>query len=229
VDGICVYRYRRAEVVARALAGLPEARWLLWALDEVHSSLAAVTVGTGAGTRVELLNRLTKMVDSLGAERYLLMIDDDVDIAAGGLRRFVKTAAILGLDLAQPAHCPKSVVSWQFTLARGLCLARLTTFVECGPVVLFSPRGRDVLLPYPEHLRMGWGVEVGFAGLAEQHKLRLGIVDAVRMRHLSSVANAYSFKEEYDLSRAELARGGLSSYEDIQVVLRRWGMFQRLS
>lgn len=228
MDCVCIYRCDRAKTVASLVRGLPSATWLLWALDDADPALGAFTIGAGPGTRVDLLNRLIAMLGPSGTGRYLFIIDDDVEFSPRGLKLLMKTVDKLRLDLAQPAHSPSSNVSWQFTLARGFGVARLTKFVECGPAVLFSPRGRSVLLPFPSHLRMGWGVEASWASLGEEYGLRFGIVDAVRVRHLGSVAGAYGYDAEYALSREELARTGLASFEELQVVRRKWGMFQRL-
>lgn len=228
LDAICIYRLANAETVAELVSDLPEARWALWALDAVHPSLASLTVGTGPGYRAALLNRLAESLGAVDAGAFLLHIDDDVEVTAGSLGLLAKAAAVVQMDLAQPAHDPKSHASWEFTRARGLTLGRLTRFVECGPATLFSPRARSLLLPYPDHLQMGWGIEAIWASLANKHILRFGIIDAVRVRHLGSVASSYSSESEWAFAREELARAGLTNFEELQVVLKRWGLLHPL-
>jgi hypothetical protein len=64
--------------------------------------------------------------------------------------------------------------------------------VEIGPVTAFSRRAQDELLPFPP-LRYGWGLDLHWAALAAERGWRLGIVDALPVRHESSpVGAAYS-------------------------------------
>ena len=57
-----------------------------------------------------------------------------------------------------------------------------TRFVEIGPVTAFGPEPAAELLPFPE-LRFGWGLDLHWAALAGQQNWRLGVVDAVPVRH----------------------------------------------
>jgi hypothetical protein len=67
---------------------------------------------------------------------------------------------------------------------------------------------RDVareLMPFPE-LRYGWGLDAHWAALAEQHGWRLGVVDALPVRHeRAPVASAYSSAEAIEEARRFLA------------------------
>ena len=82
---------------------------------------------------------------------------------------------------------------------------RETRFVEIGPVTAFARRTFGVLLPFPE-LRMGWGLDVHWAALAQQHGWRCGIVDAVSIRHSAAPAAAsYLRAEAVEEARAFLA------------------------
>ncbi len=55
-----VYRRKNANVLERLLAPAREAGWhvRLWALDEEEQSLESETLGAGAGTKFELVNKL---------------------------------------------------------------------------------------------------------------------------------------------------------------------------
>ncbi|HEX6739404.1 MAG TPA: hypothetical protein VF310_14095, partial [Vicinamibacteria bacterium] len=51
------------------------------------------------------------------------------------------------------------------------------------------------LLPFPE-LRFGWGLDLHWAALAREHGWRLGVLDALPVRHEEGgVAAAYSHAE----------------------------------
>jgi hypothetical protein len=59
-------------------------------------------------------------------------------------------------------------------------------------VTAFSRRAQDELLPFPA-LRYGWGLDLHWAALARERGWRLGIVDALAVRHETApVGAAYS-------------------------------------
>ena len=105
-------------------------------------------------------------------------------------------------------------------------MARRGRFVEIGPVIALSPRGRGLALPFPEDAGMGWGTEALWAVL-ESAGLRLGVVDAVLIRHLAPMASAYSREAEYARERAIIEALGV---EDLTLLQRdddRWYGWQR--
>ena len=64
--------------------------------------------------------------------------------------------------------------------------------VEIGPLTAFGRHAAAELLPFPE-LRFGWGLDLHWAALARERGWRLGIVDALAVRHEDSpVGAAYS-------------------------------------
>jgi hypothetical protein len=106
------------------------------------------------------------------------------------------------LDLAQPAQTLRSHSAWKVTRRRPASIVRETRFVEIGPVTAFSSRAAAELLPFPE-LRFGWGLDLHWAALAGQRGWRLGVVDALPVRHESGlVASTYSRSD----AEAEAAR-----------------------
>ena len=61
------------------------------------------------------------------------------------------------------------------------------------------------LVPFPK-LRFGWGLDLHWAALARSRGWRLGIVDALPVRHdLGGVASAYPHEEAVAEARAFLA------------------------
>ena len=113
---------------------------------------------------------------------WLLVIDDDVELPAGFLDRFLFCAERFGLRLAQPAHRRRSHAAWDVTRRQALSLARQTSFVEIGPVTAFAAGTFPELLPFPD-LRMGWGLELHWAALARERGWPIGVIDAVPVRH----------------------------------------------
>jgi hypothetical protein len=123
---------------------------------------------------------------------WLVLIDDDIALPDRFLDRFVAVCERLRLDLAQPAQTLASHAAWRVVRRRPLALARETRFVEIGPVTAFSRRAAERLLPFPA-LRYGWGLDLHWSAVAAEHGWRLGVVDALPVRHESApVGTAYS-------------------------------------
>jgi hypothetical protein len=185
---VCVYRYANHANVEAMLEGF-DVQVALWALDRVHPALAPRTIGTGRAGRFSLLNRLVAEMPNDGS--HLLVTDDDVTFAPGGLSTLVRTAARFCVDLAQPAHGPLSHCSWNFNR--------------------FQPG-------IAEESMMGWGQEVTWH-LAAKNGLALGIIDGVRMRHRGQVAASYHRGEAEVANATALVEYGLTSNEEMQVTV----------
>lgn len=216
---LCIYRARNATTVTGLLEQAREAHSAvaLWALDEVHPDLRSDTVGCGAGAKFELCNRL---LASVPRPAELVVADDDVALD-GALDRLLDIAARARLDLCQPAHAEDSIYSHDVTARHPDVIARLTRFVEIGPLFCVRGRGLDRVLPFPKRIGMGWGLDVRWARLARRG-LRLGVVDAVAMRHLEPAGVAYPSAGEARRLRWELRRSFISSTQELQQTLDSW-------
>jgi hypothetical protein len=220
---VCVYRRRHASVVRRLIQQLPVGAVVrLWALDEAADGLLPYTVGSGPGGRMAHLNALTR--DLPADVDCLVVADDDVRFVVGDLGRLLRAGAALDLDVFQPAHSARSRWSFPFVRKHPMVFARQTRFVEQGPLVVLSARAQAALLPFPENTGMGWGVEASWSATATEHGLRLGIVDAVAIRHLSEPGHAYDTEAELLGLRRELAALGLSDLRELQVATERVGV-----
>jgi hypothetical protein len=164
------------------------------ALDELRCSrhrvrVAAASTEELSGGKFENLRAL--LADEAAAD-WTLVVDDDVRLPRGFLDRFVAVAEALRFDLAQPAQSLASHAAWQSARRDPFCVARRTNFVEIGPVTAFGPAAAADLLP-PPALRMGWGLDLHWAALAEQRGWKLGVIDALPVRHeWRPVGGAYS-------------------------------------
>jgi hypothetical protein len=212
-----VYRARNARLV-RELNGPALARgWTVawWALDEVVDDLAELTVGSGPGEKLPLLNEIQRRIEP--PQGWLVVTDDDVTFDRGDVVRLVSLCRRLGLDLAQPARSDRGG-GHEITFARRLSVARRTTFVEIGPVFAIGPRWRDRIVPFPEELGMGWGVELDWLDLHKEGCL-LGIVDAVRVRHEGPLAEDYDGEWYLRRLRDDLNARGIEHWPDVQETL----------
>ncbi|HKN93391.1 MAG TPA: hypothetical protein VJU60_03585 [Thermoleophilaceae bacterium] len=167
------------------------------------SPLAADTAGTDlGGGKFQNLNTL---LEGEGSFDWLLVFDDDVELPPHFLDRFLGVAERLDLALAQPAQTLMSHAAWRVTRRRGGSLARETRFVEIGPVTAFRRDAALELTPFPD-LRYGWGLDLHWAALARERGWRLGIVDALPVRHeRSPVATAYGHEDAIEEARGFLS------------------------
>ena len=105
-------------------------------------------------------------------------------------------------------------------------MARTTRFVEIGPVVAFHRSLFTDLLPFPP-LRMGWGLDSHWAGLAQERGWRLGVVDATPIRHEArETASQYDREAAVEELRAFLAGRPHIDRETALTVVERhrgWG------
>jgi GT2 family glycosyltransferase len=194
---------RRARLRRAARSEPPRRRVLAVGIDrpgslmdaaraELMRSRHAVDVVTGPqGERgkFENLNGLLA-AHPPGAYDWLLVIDDDVALPRGFLDSFLCAAERTGLKLAQPAHRLYSHAAWPVTRRHPGATARETTFVEIGPVTAFHRDSFDVLLPFPDGLPMGWGLDVHWAAVAAEHGWPIGIVDATPIGHTQRPAGS---------------------------------------
>jgi GT2 family glycosyltransferase len=122
---------------------------------------------------------------------WLAVVDDDVVLPERFLDRAIALAEAFDLALVQPAQSLASHAAWRVTRRRPLSILRETRFVEIGPVTLFRGDVAAELLPFPP-LRYGWGLDLAWAATALERGWRLGIADALPVRHESAaVGSAY--------------------------------------
>lgn len=201
--------YRPGSLLANAVPALTserhETRMVLGSMADPDPRLADRTVAAGLeGGKFENLNRLLS-ADGGRDPDWTLLVDDDVELPDRFLDRFVALCEAFGLQLAQPAQTLRSHSAWKVARRRPASLVRETRFVEIGPVTGFRREAAAELLPFPE-LRFGWGLDLHWAALAAERGWRLGVVDALPVRHETGlVSSAYSRADAIDEARRFLA------------------------
>jgi GT2 family glycosyltransferase len=173
-------------------------------LARSRHDVAVVTAPPGARGKFENLNALLAEHPPDGHD-WLLVVDDDVALTRGFLDAFLCAAERARLKLAQPAHRLHSHAAWAVTRRHPGATVRETTFVEIGPVTAFHRDTFGVLLPFPEGLRMGWGLDVHWAAVARERGWPIGVVDATPVGHTGRPAgDAYPRAEAEAEARAFL-------------------------
>ncbi len=205
-----LYAAEQAEMTARAVAELRRSArsvtFALGALDEPDPSLAEVTAASGLRGRgkFENLNALLERASGREAD-WIVVVDDDVELPSRFLDRMLFCAERFGFDLAQPAVTHTSHSAWPVCRRERGIVARRTRLVEIGPVTAFRHTVVPELLPFPP-LRMGWGLDLHWGGLALERGWRLGIVDAAAIRHEARItASTYDRDEAVAELRSFLA------------------------
>ncbi len=201
--------YRPGSLLAEALPALlserHRVRIALGSTGPADEPLREHTVAENLdGGKFENLNRL---LEAAGPETpdWTIAIDDDVRVPRAFLDRFVGVCEAFELDLAQPAQTLRSHSAWKVTRRRPATLLRETRFVEIGPVTAFGRAAAAELLPFPE-LRYGWGLDLHWAALAAERGWRLGVVDALPVRHeFGVVAAAYAREDAVEEAARFLA------------------------
>jgi hypothetical protein len=189
----------RREVLVLGIYGGDGAQ-LAAALREIRESVHNVRVALGsmgpaapelardttltdlAGGKFANLNRVAETAGPLAAD-WVLIVDDDITVGRHFLDRLLVVAERFRLSLAQPALSRASYGWWNVNRRRP-ALVRETRFVEIGPVLLMHRDAFRELTPFPEE-GMGWGLCLHWGVLAEQRGWKLGVIDAVPVRHES--------------------------------------------
>lgn len=221
-----VYRYDNATILDRIAKEAENCHWKmrLWALDRIHPLLACYSVGAGKSPKFSLLNRLIRETD-LAEFDWTIVTDDDLRFEYGSLNAFLALADKAGMDIAQPAHALGSYVNHRFTVRNPLAIARLTTFVEIGPLFAIKRSHYNRFLPFPENVGMGWGLDVEWSDLQTQGA-RFGIVDWVTLRHLHPLARDYDAGEELKRLQELLKARGHQSVDDLQKTVATWHVWE---
>jgi hypothetical protein len=177
---------------ARAMAALVrnlerskhELTFALGSLDSTAPKLASQTaLDSLGGGKFENVNALLATVPDRDPD-WTLVVDDDIELPAGFLGRFLFCVERFGFQLAQPALTQASHAAWDVMRRRHRSVARQTRMVEIGPLTAFHRSLARELLPFPD-LRMGWGLDSYWGGLALERGWKLGVVDATAIRHQS--------------------------------------------
>jgi hypothetical protein len=209
LDVLVIGVYRPGSLLAEALPALRSERHhvrvALGSTGSPDAALSAHTVADGLdGGKFQNLNRVLEAA-GVSTPHWTIVIDDDVRFPRAFLDRFVGVCEAFDLDLAQPAQTLRSHSAWKVTRRRPASLVRETRFVEIGPVTAFGRSAAAELLPFPE-LRYGWGLDLHWAAVAAERGWRLGVVDALPVRHeLGVVAAAYPRDDAVDEAARFLA------------------------
>jgi hypothetical protein len=210
-----------AEELARSRRWSVEQRWVALGRSEPPPELAGVTVSVVRELRpkFELLNEVLEG-GPLDAYEYVIVCDDDVHLCDAFVDRYLALVERHDLALAQPARAHGSYVDHPIVEQMDGLDARLTRFVEIGPVFSVRRDAVRLLVPFDLASPMGWGYDFVWPVAIEAAGLRMGIVDATPVAHdLRKPAAHYDVLAEQRAMRAFLdARSHVSRAEAFTVL-----------
>jgi hypothetical protein len=180
-------------------------RWIALAPEGegVFDLPATVTVMTERTPKFVLLQRL---LDDAAAFDWIILSDDDAEVGPGFLDNFLNLATRYDFALAQPARTTDSFTDHPIVQVIPGMNARLTRFVEIGPLVAIRRDAAPILLPFG-HCGMGWGLDFVWPVRLEAAGLRLGIVDGAPAAHrLRPPVMSYSHRDAHREMADLLAR-----------------------
>ena len=198
-----------------------EQRWIALGRSEPPAEVVPMTSAVVRDLRpkFELLNGLLRP-GKLDPYDYVLVCDDDVHLPEGFVDGYLELVQRHDLALAQPARAHGSYVDHAIVEQMDGLDARLTRFVEIGPVFSVRRDAVPLLVPFDETSPMGWGYDFVWPVAMEKVGLRMGIVDATPVAHdLRRPAAHYDVMAEQRVMKAFLdARPHVSRAEAFTVL-----------
>jgi hypothetical protein len=161
-----------------------EQRWFALGQSSIDATPTSVTVSRvpEPTPKFTLINRLLRDV-AVDDYAFVLVCDDDIDLPPGFLDAYLAFVERYDLALAQPARTADSYVDHHFVTRLNGISARLTRFVEIGPFFSVRKDAVPLIMPFDEDSPMGWGYDLAWPLVISEAGLRMGIVDAVPVRH----------------------------------------------
>lgn len=150
---------------------------------------------------------------------FVIVTDDDIEIADGWLDAFLGYQQACDFSLCQPARTPDSFIDHPFTQQMYGVDARRTSFVEIGPLFSVRKDAFGLLLPFDEVWPMGWGLDLTWPVLLGAQGLRMGIIDATPVTHsMREPQTQYSGDEARELMGSLLKENDALGRHDAQRV-----------
>ena len=184
-----------------------EQQWVAVGESAISDRLQAVTFRhvRQKQPKFVLLNSLIAELD-LSSYEYLIVCDDDINLPKGFLDDYLHLQARYEFALAQPSRSHDSYIDHQFVAQLKGIDARLTNFVEIGPLFSVNRDFIECLLPFDELAPMGWGLDFVWPVLLDKCALRMGIIDRLAVRHaLRKPVSNYGYTETNESMKHYLA------------------------
>ncbi len=171
----------------RLLAEDPQRNWdccVSWYCPPPEESGAEFYVAEG-DNKFEAFDLFFERTRDSYPYRYYLVVDDDIEFAAGDVSRFLALCAAHDCFLAQPALRWGTNANHDVTLWNPLCRIRRTSFIEVM-APCFARAAVEELRSTFRLARSTWGIDYAWASQLRGQG-RIAVVDAVRVAHTKPV------------------------------------------
>jgi hypothetical protein len=146
------------------------------------ASLQVLETLSSSEPKFVILNRLLGSTNLCDYD-YVIITDDDIELPAFFLDRYLAWIGKYDFALAQPARTHDSYIDHRFVEQLDGITARQTRYVEIGPLFSMRADALPILTPFDVTAPMGWGYDFTWPLAMNAEKLKMGIVDAVPVSH----------------------------------------------
>lgn len=159
-------------------------KWIAIGENDIPNELKDITM-FHSKNKIPKFKLLNNVLSEINLEKYdyLIITDDDVVVHDEFIDAYIDTLDKYSLKLAQPARTRYSYNVHKIVLQNKKTIARITNFVEIGPIFSFHKSIYKEVLPFPPEAEMGWGLDFIWPRIGEKYNFNLGIVDLVAVDH----------------------------------------------
>jgi hypothetical protein len=157
-------------------------RWAAIARDGMGSAdlPGTVAIYTEPKPKFDIVNTLIGDAPDFD---WCIITDDDIELPTDFVSHFLALAETYDFALCQPARTEDSFIDHGIVMRAPGFSARLTRFVEIGPIVAIRRDAMPLILPFEADTGMGWGLDFIWPVRMERAGLRMGIIDATPVAH----------------------------------------------
>ena len=173
------------------------------------------------GTKFTAIFNVWRYTNIFEGYEYILFIDDDLIFKYKSIDEYFNYINKNSLDLSQPSLTTGSYCVWPVLFNKRSKGYRTTNGVEIM-MPAFSRNCLGIMAPYFGLSVSGFGLDLLFAKLAEENKLRVAVVDAIKATHNSVIdqnSGAY-----YELLRSY----GINSKYELWSLIKRFNLDNEL-
>ncbi len=210
-----------ADSIAQSLAA--SAEWTVeqqWvAIGQSRPALPVVEALSSGEPKFVILNRVLGRAN-LGDYNYVIVTDDDIELPAFFLDRYLACVGKYDFALAQPARTHDSYIDHRFVEQLDGITARQTRYVEIGPLFSVRTDALPLLKPFDVTSPMGWGYDFTWPLAMDAANLKMGIVDALPVSHKlrKPVANYVHAEADVQMKKYLAARPHLTPEQAFYIV-----------
>ena len=132
--------------------------------------------------KFKLLNSILADID-IDQYDYIIITDDDIAVHDQFIDVYIETQEKYNIKLAQPSRTRFSYNAHPIVLQHKNSIARVTNFVEIGPIFSFHKSIYQHVIPFPVEAEMGWGLDFIWPKIGEMNNFNLGIIDIIAVDH----------------------------------------------